>query len=190
MKKNKIVIGLIGEKGAGKGAVADYLVSNYGATHYGTSKILRRTIEDLHLPANRDNYVKLAIVLKEGFWPSVIIDSLIKDIESNGSEIIIADGIRMHGDVEPFRKKYGKNFHLVYVTADLKIRYERTKKRKEKAGEDKTSLANFIAEEGRLTEVSIHEVGTTADFVINNNKGEKELYQQVDKIIKRIISSK
>ena len=182
----KIIICLIGEKGAGKGAVADYLVNNYKATHYGTSKILRRTIEDLHLPANRDNYVKLAIVLKEGFWPSVIIDSLIKDIESNGSNLIIADGIRMHGDVAPFRKKYGKNFHLVYVTADLKIRYERTKKRKEKDGEDKTSLADFIVEEGRLTEVSIHEVGTTADFIINNNKGPKELYKQIDQVMQKI----
>ena len=187
MKRNKIIIGLIGEKGSGKGAVADHLVKNYGAVHYGTSKILRRTIEDLHLPANRDNFAKLAIALKEGFWSSVIIDSLIKDMESNGSDTIIADGIRMHGDVEPFRKKYGKNFHLVYVTADLKIRYERTKKRKEKAGEDKATLADFIAEEGRLTEVSIHEVGTTADFVVNNNKGVKELYAQVDKVMKKIM---
>ena len=187
MKKNKIIIGLIGEKASGKGAVAEYLVSKYGAKHYGTSKILHRTIEDLHLPATRDNYVKLALVLKEGFWQSVIIDSLIKDIEANGSDIIIADGIRMHGDVEPFRKKYGKNFHLVYITADLKIRYERSKKRKEKAGEDKTTLADFIAEEGRLTEVSIHEVGATADFTINNNKGAKELYAQVDKVMKNIL---
>jgi dephospho-CoA kinase len=187
MKKNKIVIGLIGEKGAGKGAVAKYLIEKYGAKHYGTSKILRRTIEDLKLPVTRDNMVKLAIVLKEGFWPSVIIDSLIKDIEANGSDIIIADGIRMHGDVAPFQKKYGKNFHLVYVTADLKVRYERTKQRKEKDGEDKTTLEDFIAEEGRLTEVSIHEVGTTADFIIYNNKGVKELYAQVDKVIKSIL---
>ncbi len=189
MKKNKIIIGLIGEKGAGKGAVAKYLTEKYGATHYGTSKILRRTIEDLKLPVTRDNLVKLAIVLKEGFWPSVIIDSLIKDMESNGSDIIIADGIRMHGDVEPFRKKYGKYFHLVYVTADLKTRYERTKKRKEKDGEDKTTLADFIAEEGRLTEVSIHEVGTTADFTINNNKGVKELYAQVDSAMEKILKN-
>lgn len=186
--KNKIVIGLIGEKGSGKGAVSDYLVEKYGAKHYGTSKILRRTIEDLSLPVTRENLVKLAIVLKEGYWPSVIIDSLIKDIEANGSNLIIADGIRMHGDVAPFRKKYGKNFHLIYVTADLKIRYERTKKRKEKAGEDKTTLEQFLAEEGKLTEVSIHEVGSTADFIVNNNKGVKELYEQVDKLMKKILS--
>jgi len=147
----KIILGLIGEKGSGKGTVSDYLISQYGAVHYGTSKILRRTLEDLYVPVSRDNLVKLALVLKEGYGPSVIIDSLIQDMEKNGSDIIIADGIRMHGDVEPFRKKYGNNFFLIYVTADLRLRYERTKKRKEKEGEDKATFEEFLEEEGRLT---------------------------------------
>ncbi|MCG2695655.1 AAA family ATPase [Candidatus Parcubacteria bacterium] len=184
--KNKIVIGLIGEKGSGKGTVAKYLIEKYGAIHYGTSKILRRTIEDLHLPVTRNNLVKLALVLKEGFWPSVVIDALISDMEKNGSDIIIADGIRMHGDVKPFKKKYGKNFYLIYVKADIKTRYERVKKRKEKSGEDKLSFVEFLAEEARLTEVSIHEIGSTADFTIDNNKDQKELFKQIEKIMDKI----
>jgi len=142
----KIVIGLIGEKGSGKGTVSDYLIEKYRAVHYGTSKILRRTLEDLHVPVTRDNLVKLALVLKEGYWPSVVIDALILDMETNGSDILIADGIRMHGDVEPFRKKYGNNFFLVYVTADLKLRYERTKLRKEKDGEGEATFRQFLEE--------------------------------------------
>lgn len=183
---NKIVIGLIGEKGSGKGTVSDYLVSQYKAVHYGTSKILRRTLDDLHVPVTRDNLIKLALVLKEGYGPSIIIDSLIYDMGKNGSDIIIADGIRMHGDVEPFCKKYGKNFYLVYVYADLKLRYKRTKLRKEKEGEDKTTLKEFLEEEGRLTEVSIHEIGRKADFKLNNNGTAKELKAQVDKMIEKI----
>lgn len=186
MHKKKIVVGLIGEKGAGKGTVSDYLIEKYCAVHYGTSKILRRTLEDLHLPITRDNLVKLALVLKEGYHPSVIIDSLITDIEKNGSDIIIADGIRMHGDVEPFRKKYGKNFHLVYVTADIQIRYKRTKARKEKDGEDKMTFEEFLAEEGRLTEVSIHEIGKQADFTLNNDGKPENLKRQVDRMLKKI----
>lgn len=187
MTKNKrIVIGLIGEKGAGKGTVSDYLIEKYGAIHYGTSQILRRTLEDIHVPVTRDNLTKLALVLKEGYGPSIIIDSLIQDMEKNGSNIIIADGIRMHGDVEPFRKKYGKNFFLVYVYANLKLRYERTKKRKEKEGEDKTTFQEFLEEEGRLTEVSIHEIGKQADFTIDNGKGKKELIEQTEKMLKNI----
>lgn len=184
---SKIVIGLIGEKGSGKGTVADCLIEKYGAVHYGTSKILRRTLEDLHLPVTRDNLVKLALVLKEGYGPSVIIDSLIQDMDKNGSDIIIADGIRMHGDVEPFIKKYGKNFFLVYVTADVKIRYERTKARKEKDGEDKTSLRQFLEEEAKLTEISIHEIGKQANFTLNNNGKAEELKSQVDEMMRKIL---
>ncbi len=186
-KAKKIVIGLIGEKGSGKGTVSDYLIKNYGAAHYSTSRILKRTIESLHLPSTRENYIKLALVLKDAFWSSVVIDALIRDIEESDAKIVIADGIRMHGDVEPFRKKYGKNFFLIYVTADLKTRYERTKKRKEKAGEDKTTLKQFILEEGGLTEVSIHEIGKKADFIFDNNGTKKELEAQTEKVAKKIL---
>jgi len=186
MGKEKIVIGLIGEKGAGKGTVSDYLIERYGAVHYGTSKILRRTLEDLHLSITRDNLIKLALVLKEGYGPSVIIDSLIQDMEKNGSDIIIADGIRMHGDVEPFRKKYGENFYLVYVTADIKIRYERTKARKQNAGEDSATFEQFLEEEGKLTELSIHEIGKQADFKLNNNGEKEELIAQTEEMLRKI----
>lgn len=186
MEKKKIIIGLIGEKGAGKGTVSDYLIKKYGAVHYGTSKILRRTLEDLRLPVTRENLVKLALVLKEGYGPSVIIDSLMMDMENNGSDIIIADGIRMHGDVEPFRKRYGKYFFLVYVTADLKLRYERTKARKEKDDEGEATLRQFLEEEGRLTEVSIHEIGEQADYIIDNGGTLDDLISQIDKMMKEI----
>lgn len=186
MNQKKIVIGLIGEKGAGKGTVSDYLIEKYGAVHYGTSKILRRTLEDLHLPITRDNLVKLALVLKEGYGPSIIIDSLIMDMEKNEAGIIIADGIRMHGDVEPFKKKYGKDFFLVYVTADTHLRYERTKARKQNDDEGQVSFQQFLEEEAKLTEISIHEIGKQSDFKLNNNGAPEDLIRQTDEMMKTI----
>lgn len=182
----KIVIGLIGEKGAGKGTVSDYLIEKYGAKHYGTSKILRRTLEDMHLPVTRENLVKLAMVLKNGFNQSVIIDSLIEDMEKNGSDIIVADGIRMHGDVEPFQKKYRDKFYLAYVTADVKNRYERTKARKEKDGEDKTTFEQFLEEENKPTEVEIREVGQQADFTLNNDGTREDLIVQIEEMLRKL----
>ncbi len=184
----KIIVGLIGEKGAGKGTVSGYLTEKYNAKHYGTSKILRRTLEDLHLPITRDNLIKLALVLKEGYGPSVIIDSLILDMEKDIANVIIADGIRMHGDVDPFRKKYGANFFLVYVTADLRLRYERTILRKEKIGEADATLEQFLEEEGKLTEISIHEIGRAAEFKLDNNGTAEDLKKQVDAMMAKILA--
>lgn len=186
MNKDKIVIGLIGEKGSGKGTVSDYLIEKYGAVHYGTSKILRRTLEDLHIPVTRESLTKLALLLKEGYGSSIIIDSLIEDMEKNGSDIIIADGIRMDGDVEPFRKKYGENFFLVYVTADLKLRYERTKKRKQNEGEGEATFEQFLAEEKIPTEAAIHKIGKMAQFKLNNDGTTEELKAQADEMIKQL----
>ncbi len=183
----KIIIGLVGEKGSGKGTVSDYLINHYGAEHFGTSQILKRTVSDLHLPTTRDNFIKLVFVLKEGFGSAVVINSLIRDIEERATaEIVIADGIRMHDDVKPFQEMYGDNFHLIYVTADMQFRYERTKLRKEKEGEDKMTWRDFILEEARLTEVAIHEVGLSADYIINNNGGPEELEKQIKKTMKKI----
>ena len=184
---NKIIIGLVGEKGAGKGTVSEYLKTNHQAQHFGTSKILKRTLEDLGLPLTRDNLIKLALVLKEGFGATVVIDSLIREIRERGTSfIIIADGIRMHDDLPPFRQLFGPNFFLLYVTADMKVRFERTKARKEKDGEDKMSWQDFIAEEARLTEVSIHEVGRQADFTIHNDGSLAQLEAQMSQIMTEI----
>ncbi|HRH22160.1 MAG TPA: hypothetical protein PLJ58_03070, partial [bacterium] len=72
-------------------------------------------------------------------------------------------------------------------TADMKIRYERTKLRKEKAGEDQMTWQGFIAEEARLTEVAIHEVGLQADFIINNDGEQAELERQIKDVMTKIL---
>lgn len=184
---SKIVLGLVGEKGAGKGTVSGFLANNYQARHFGTSAILRQTIHNLQLPLSRDNFIKLALVLKEGFGPTVIIDALIQQIEDSGAAgIIIADGIRMLEDIKPFQEKYGSDFYLIYVSADIKIRYERSKLRKEKAGEGQMSFEEFLAEERRLTELSIHEVGQRADFILNNDQNTAELEKQIKEMMIKI----
>jgi len=182
------IIGLVGEKGAGKGTVSDYLTKYYGAEHFGSSDILKRTVSDLNLPLTRDNFIKLALVLKEGFGATVVMDALIEDIESEAKgDLIIADGIRMLDDLKPFKEKYGATFTLVYVTADVRLRYERSAKRQEKVGEGEMTFEQFLAEERRLTELSIHEVGRQADFILNNDGEQQDLEKQIQDMMEKIL---
>ena len=85
-----------------------------------------------------------------------------------------------------FKEKYGENFYLIYVTADQKIRYERSVKRGEKAGESTTSFEEFQENERKGTESSISEVAKNADFKIVNNGNEKELEKQVLELMGKI----
>jgi dephospho-CoA kinase len=72
------------------------------------------------------------------------------------------------------------------VTADTRLRYERTKARKQNAGEDQATFQEFLEEEAKLTEISIHEIGKQADFKLNNNGTSEDLIKQVEEMLKVI----
>ena len=185
---DKIVIGLIGEKGSGKGTVAKHLIEKYQAEQFIVSDVLKKILSDLALPLVRDNYTKLAVTLKSNFWKTILMDALIENIKKSKSSFIIADGIRMEGDTEPFKKCFGKKFHLIYVTADIKLRYERSKLRQEK-GEGMMTFEEYEQAENLATEIYIRELGKQADFTLTNNKAFEDLIKQVEKVMKKIIEN-
>lgn len=185
MKKKK-VIGVIGEQAGGKGSVAKIIIKNFGGTRLRTSDILRRTLDDIYIEFSRTNLIKLALILKKGFGNSVLMESMLKEVEKTDSDLIIVDGIRMPGDTEPFRREYGKDFKLIYVTAKPQIRYERSKLRGEKAGESKASYEEFLSKDKSETEKYIPKVGKEADFKIVNNGSEDELEKNLIAIMEKI----
>lgn len=185
MKKKK-VIGLIGEQASGKGTAAKFIIKRYGGDRITTSDILRRTLDSLYIPFDRGNLMTLALGLKKGFGDGVLMEAALKEVEKFDSDLVLVDGIRMPGDVEPFRDAYGEDFHLIYVTADVKTRYERSRARGEKAGESQASFEEFLSKEKSETEKSISSVGATADFKIINNGNARELEEEVLKVMEKI----
>lgn len=183
MMKKKKVIAIIGEQAGGKGAAADIIRKHYGGSRLTISNILRRTLESLHKESTRENLIELALVLKKGFGGSVLMEAMLKEVELEDADLVIVDGLRMPGDPDPFKREYEDDFRLIYITADQKIRYERSVNRGEKAGEDEASFEDFQKNEKKETEKYISEVGKTADFKVENNGDEKELEEKVIKIM-------
>ena len=184
--KKKTVIGIIGEQAGGKGAVADIIRKKYGGSRLTVSNILRRTLDSLYLETTRENLIQLALKLKKGFGDAVLMEAMLKEVEKEDADLIIVDGFRMPGDPEPFKKEYNGSFYLIHVTADQKIRYERSTKRGEKVGEATATFEEFQANEKKGTENSIAKVAKEANFKIVNNEDEKELEKQVLEIMKQI----
>jgi dephospho-CoA kinase len=184
--KMKKVIGIIGEQAGGKGAASTIIIKKYGGTRLTTSNILRRTLDSINIPVSRENLITLALLIKKGFGKDVLMRAMLKEVENEDSNIVIVDGIRMPGDTDPFIEEYGGDFKLIYVTADKKIRYERSLKRGEKAGESEASYEEFISKEKSETEKYISRVGKTADFKIVNNKDQDDLEEKIITIMEKI----
>lgn len=184
--KKKTIIGIIGEQAGGKGAASDIIIKKFGGSRLTTSNILRRTLDSLHIEFSRQNLITLALSLKKGLGDPVLMEAMLKDIEKIDSDLVIVDGIRMHGDTDPFIREYGDDFHLIYVTADQRLRYERSRGRGEKAGESEASFEEFAEKEDMPTEKAIAEIGNTADFIIENNGTYEELTKKVIELMTKI----
>ena len=184
--KNKIIIGLIGEPAGGKGSVSNIIMEKHKTSHIATSDILKNILNNLHLEFSRENLTKLALSLKQTFGDQILMEALVQEVQKMDNNLVIVDGFRMPGDPEYFKEKYEKNFYLIYITADQRIRYERSIKRGEKSGESTTTFEKFQENEKKGTENSISEVAKNADFKIINNGDERELKKKVLEIIEKI----
>ena len=184
--KKKTIIGLIGEQAGGKGSVANIITKKYGGVRLTTSNILRRTLNSLYIQSSRDNLTNLALILKKGFGEAVLMEAMLHEVEKVDSDLIIVDGIRMPGDTDPFIKEYGDDFYLIYVTADQRVRWMRSRERGEKANESKATFKEFIEKEKARTEKSIMKVGKKANYKILNNGNIKELEKKVIEIMEKI----
>jgi len=184
--KKKTIIGLIGEQASGKGAAANIIIKKYGGTRLTISNVLRRTLDNLYVDSTRSNLIKLAIILKKTFQNDILINAILREAEKIESDLIIVDGIRMPGDIEPFIKEYDGSFHLIYVTAEPDIRYERSRKRAEKVGEATATYEEFLAKEQAETEKYIAKVGRKANFKIINNGSDKELEAAILEVMAKI----
>lgn len=178
----KIIIGLVGEKGSGKETFVQVLrecLSNVSINHVRTSDILKETLALWDLPITRRNLQDLAIVMDGGYGLGTLTRAMKARIEKDSSDIVIFDAVRWQSDAEMVRS-FPKHF-LVYITADIKTRYERTKARKEKQGESSASYEQFVEEEQIATELDIPKIGATAEAKILNNAGLTEYKAEVQK---------
>ncbi len=177
----KIVIGLIGRMGSGKGFVADYLCENHNASKHTISSILVDILKRLHIPVKREYLQKLGASLRSELGSEVIVTALKGDIEKDNSDIILIDGIRYANEVEMLRTF--KNNLLLSIDAKPEVRYKRCVLRGEK-GENKITLGDFLANENRETEKYIGEVMKDADYAVNNDGTRDELIKKIEEMLK------
>ncbi len=168
----KLIIGLVGQAGCGKGTAADLLREKYGAGYIRFSGILGIVLETLGIEKSRVNFVKLSNGLRDTYGEDALSYAVEKIALSAPEDIVVIDGIRRPDDIvalEPL-----PHFKLLSIEVPAEIRFERMKKRGEKATESQMSWEQFQTEEHFPTEITIPAVMKRAWKAIPNAGSREE----------------
>jgi dephospho-CoA kinase len=188
MLKNKIVIGIVGEISAGKGTATAYLNKKYKAKIIETSCTIKAILKILNQSITRKNLTNIIFAIRKVFGDDVIVRAILSQLRHDQTKFIVLDGLRKQGEIN-FLKSL-PNFRLIYVTANTKIRYQRLIERQEKHDDRNKTFKQFLSDQRLVNDKDSTAIGKQADFKIDNSGAKKELYLQIDKIIKKINEKK
>jgi dephospho-CoA kinase len=176
---NKLVLGLIGQRLAGKDSAAEHLANKYGALHLKFSQLLDEILKILNLPISRRNEIDLGLGLRSVFGKSVLGPAIFKRAQTATEKLIVISGIRM----DEIKDLETLNPILIYISAPPETRFERYLKRHEKADDGVMNFEQFQAQEQELTEIGIPELAKQAKFNIENTGSLSDLHQKLDQLI-------
>ena len=178
----KIILGIAGEIASDKGTIAKHIEEKHAGSAHRFSTALRDVAQRMHLEESRENLQKISTIFRENFNDDILSMVVCSDVEADTHQVIAIDGVRRMEDI-----KYLKNlpgFKLIYIEANMDLRYHRIVNRRENTDDAHKPYAEFVADHQREAESQIKDLKNYADFVIDNEGTFLELYHQVDKIIK------
>lgn len=179
----KVIIGLAGEMGAGKGTVAHYLVDQYGCSAFRMSDMLRDVLKRLHLDISRENMANMSKVIRENFGQDILSRVIANDALESGRSVVV-DGIRRESDIVHLQKM--PNFFLVYIEVSLQLRYERLVARAENIGDSTKTFEQFTKEQSSEADGQVSQLKNKAQYILENNGDIQQLYKEVNKIMEEI----
>ncbi|MFC2161335.1 AAA family ATPase [Acidobacteriota bacterium] len=175
------IIGLTGTNGSGKGEAAQYFIDK-GYAFFSLSNVIRESLKKDGLEPTRDNLIRKGNDLRFLGGADFLAQEVMKKIEGEGKAVI--DSIRNPEEVRFL--KSNKNFILLAIDADVKLRYERVKMR----GRDESaaSLLEFIKKEdeektSNPTQQQLHTCFNMADFTVLNEGSLEDLYNKLEEFL-------
>jgi dCMP deaminase len=182
-----MIIGLTGTNGSGKTEVSGYLKSR-GFELYSLSDEIREEILRRGKEITREVLIEVGNELREEFGPGILAERILLKLERDHNYVV--DSIRNPYEVEVLKRR--KDFILLAVEADQRVRFERTRSRgRESAAQ---TLEKFIEEENRElvsanpASQQLHATRRKADLVIANDGTLDDLHRQLDELLPPLLS--
>jgi len=180
-----MIIGIAGTLGAGKGTVVEYLKEK-GFQHYSVSGYLKSVLDERGLPADRPHLSAQADEF-DAEYEGGVLEVIYNKMQSELGEDFILESIHRVSEAEYLRSVGAM---ILGVTAEPRVRYERTSKRQE-GEKDNVTYEDFLEsiareEEGKGTGTpNIKAVLEGADVVLNNDSSLEELHKQIETFLKQ-----
>lgn len=105
-----------------------------------------------------------------------------------GKRAVVVDGIRGVAEVHEFRKKFGKNFHLIATWAKEDVRYRRIAFRKR--ADDSISRENFRAKDRREISWGLGDAIALSDVLFVNEGSIEELQRKAEDFLKKVVGGR
>jgi len=181
-----MIIGLTGPNAAGKTEVGQYLRAR-GFECHSLSDEIREEAAKRGCEISREVLVEIGNELRGRFGPGVLAERILQRLEPDRNYVV--DSIRNPAEVEALRRR--KDFTLLAVQADRKIRFERSRARGREGAAQ--TLEQFAFEEERELQskdpASQQLVATQqlADVTLYNNGSLEELHRQLDTLLPRLM---
>ncbi len=183
----KLIIGITGTLGAGKGTIVEYLQQKYDFNHFSAREFITKEIIKRDLPVNRDSMREVANDLRQKHSPSYVAENLYLQAQHIDGNAIL-ESLRTLGEISALKEK--GNFYLFAVDANSQIRYKRILERKSVT--DNVTYEKFVENEEQesqnkeLYKQNLPKCILAADFKFNNNNNFEDLYKQIDEVMNKI----
>ena len=182
-----MIIGLTGTIGAGKSIVAEFLKKK-GFSYFSLSNELREIAKKEKIEQTRENLQDIGNKIRHENGPDFLAELVVLRIESEDASNAVVDGIRNPAEVKALKRL--KDFFLVSIDADEKIRFNRLKERNRE--NDSTSWDDFQKanardlgekdEKGQQTKKCME----LADFAILNKGTAEEMQKKLEEMYKKL----
>jgi dephospho-CoA kinase len=180
--QKKIIIGIAGNIGVGKGTITEYLVEKHIAKKMRYSKILADILERLYLDYDRDNLNTIAEGLRSMFGEDILSKVLEKDIKEVEAEVVVFDGIRKKKELDYFKNKIN-NFFFIFVDAPFEVVAKRITSRQEKTDAQEQTVEKLKVRQQQASDKDVPSLKQYADFIVDNSRKLEDTYKQIEQIM-------
>ena len=181
--KERIVVGVAGMPGAGKGTVREIVQEmSYPVVVMGDE--IREEAKRRKLEPTPENLGRVMLKLREEEGLAAVAKRCIPKMEKAKEKVVVVEGIRSLHEVDEFKKHF-PNFTLIAIHASPETRFRRLFQRKR--SDDPKGWETFMERDLRELGVGIGAAIATADHMIVNEGSKGQLKRKTREVLKEVL---